>query len=124
LPTLHLVVVRPPEGLSTPAVYRACKPGNPPNRIEPVLAAFEDGSPEKLGPLLQNRLLEPARSLSPWIDRVLEKLKQENPLAIGMSGSGTTCFALCRSAVAARRCAARLQCRRPSIGQVWSVMTV
>jgi 4-diphosphocytidyl-2-C-methyl-D-erythritol kinase len=124
LPAMQLVVVRPPEGLSTPAVYRACRPGSPPKTIEPVLAAFRSGSPEKLGNLLHNRLLEPARSLSPWIDSTLEQLNKEKPLAIGMSGSGTTCFALCRSAFDARRCAARLKCRRPGIGQIWSVMTV
>ncbi len=122
LPTLHLVVVRPPEGLATAAVYRACTPGNPPLPVMPVVAAWQRGDLSALGPVAHNRLLEPARELSPWVGRVLDLLAMEGCPAIGMSGSGTSCFAVCRDARQAQALAARL--RPQNIGRVWAVQTV
>lgn len=118
LGALHLVVVRPPEGLSTAAVYRACKPGNPPWPMSPAIEAWRRGDLATVGPVAQNRLLEPARQMCPAIDRLLEKLRAEGCPVVGMSGSGSSCFAVCRSAEHAQRVAARLRAER--LGHVWS----
>jgi 4-diphosphocytidyl-2-C-methyl-D-erythritol kinase len=109
LGNLHLVLVRPPEGLSTAAVYRDCTPGEPPERVNPVIERLRRKGMAAIGPVAHNRLLEPARRLSPWIDRTLTALSAANCPAVGMSGSGTSCFAVCRTATHARQVAARLR---------------
>jgi 4-diphosphocytidyl-2-C-methyl-D-erythritol kinase len=124
LPALHLVIVRPPEGLLTATVYRACRPGNPPRQVDSVIEALRVRKLAEIGPVAHNRLLEPARGLSSWIGKVLDCLVSEDCPVVGMSGSGSACFALCRSAIQARRVAARLRCRQPGIGWVWSVGSV
>jgi 4-diphosphocytidyl-2-C-methyl-D-erythritol kinase len=121
---LNLVIVSPPGGLSTAEVYKACKPGSPPQAIDPTIHALRKGELEAIGPLVHNRLLEPARRMSPWIDRVLERLLAEHCPAVGMSGSGTSCFAVCRSASHARGVAARLRCGKSGFGLVWAVSSV
>ena len=124
LPALYIVVVRPPEGLATPSVYQACRPGKPPRQVAAAVEVLRTGNLAALGPVAHNRLLDPARELSPWIDMVLDRLTSEDSPVIGMSGSGSACFALFRSAVEARRAAARLRAKHPGIGGVWSVGSV
>lgn len=121
---LNFVIVSPPGGLSTAAVYKACQPGNPPVAVDPTIRALRKGRLEAIGPLLHNQLLEPARRMSPWIDRVLDCLSAEHCPAIGMSGSGTSCFAVCRSASHARGVTARLRWRKSEISSVWAVSSV
>jgi len=121
LPVLYVVVLRPPDGLATASVYRACQPGEPPRQVGAVIEELQTGRLAAIGPMAHNRLLEPARKLSPWIDKALVHLASEDCPVIGMSGSGSACFALCRSANHARRVAAQLRNRRPSVGYVWSV---
>ena len=124
LATVHLVVVRPPEGLQTAAVYRQCEIGNPPQMVTATVNAIRSNRLADIGPVAHNRLLTAARRLSPWVDRVLQQLQVENCPAIGMSGSGTSCFAVCPTASHARCVAARLRCRRPAIGWVQAVRTL
>jgi 4-diphosphocytidyl-2-C-methyl-D-erythritol kinase len=109
LGTTHLVLVRPPAGLSTAAVYRACTPGNPPLAVNSMVERLRRSGVAGIGPIAHNRLLDAARRLSPWIDRTLIALNKENCPAVGMSGSGTTCFAACRSATHARQVATRIR---------------
>ncbi len=105
---LSFVLVRPPEGLATAAVYRQCRPGSPPTRCEQVLDSVRRKNWRQIGAVVHNRLIDSARQLSAWIDCVLERLKSEYCPAIGMSGSGSTCFAVCHSARHARHVAGRL----------------
>ena len=121
---LELVIVSPPEGLSTAAVYEDCKPGRPPLHVDPTIHALRKGRLEAIGPLVHNRLLEPARRMSLWIDRVLDQLWAAHCPAVGMSGSGTSCFAVCRSASHAHSLVARLRCQKSEIGSVWAVSSV
>jgi 4-diphosphocytidyl-2-C-methyl-D-erythritol kinase len=108
---LEFVVVRPPEGLSTAAVYGVCRRADRPRPLEPLLEAFARGDLAAAGRLLFNRLEEAAQSLSPWVRRLLGELAAMDCLGYGMSGSGTCCFGLCRHARHARRTAACLQAR-------------
>jgi len=117
LGNLHLVLVRPPAGLSTAAVYQACQPGEPPQTVNSMVERLRRNGVAAVGPVAHNRLLDAARRLSPWIDRTLNSLRKENCPAIGMSGSGTTCFAVCRNATQARQVAARV--RNPARGGSW-----
>jgi 4-diphosphocytidyl-2-C-methyl-D-erythritol kinase len=121
---LHVVIVRPPEGLSTARVYQACQVNKPPRQVGPVIEALRKHNWAAIGPRAHNQLLEPARRLSPWIDRVLKQLEAEDCPTVGMSGSGSACFAVCRTAKQARRMAARLQNLHPPLGMAWSVSSV
>ncbi len=56
-----------------------------------------------------NRLEPAAESLSPWIGRVREAIRNTDCLGYRMSGSGSSCFGLCRHARQARHVARRLQ---------------
>jgi 4-diphosphocytidyl-2-C-methyl-D-erythritol kinase len=124
LGSVHLVVVRPPAGLQTALVYQHCQIERPARQVEPIVNALRYNDLMALGPVVHNRLLASARRLSPWIDRVLEALQIQNCPAVGMSGSGTSCFGICRSAQHARAVAARLRCHRPAFSWVQAVCTV
>jgi 4-diphosphocytidyl-2-C-methyl-D-erythritol kinase len=106
---LHFVVVRPPAGLSTAAVYAACRAADQPCGLPPLLDALEKGDLAAAGRLMFNRLEAAAASLSPWIARLRQALAENDVLGGQMSGSGTCYFGLCRHARHARRVARRLQ---------------
>ncbi len=109
LADLHFVVVRPPAGLSTAAVYGACRPARNPRPLAPLREALQRGDLAEVGRRLFNRLEPAARSLSPWIKRLMDELEKEDCPGHLMSGSGTCCFGLCRHARQARRVARRLE---------------
>ena len=109
LGALHFVVVRPPAGLSTAAVYDACRSARETRHVAALRTALIRGNLAEAGRLLFNRLEPAARELSPWIERVERELAGEDCLGYLMSGSGTCHFGLCRHARHARRAARRLQ---------------
>jgi len=109
LGALHFVVVRPPAGLSTAAVYGICRSAREARHAAPLCAALVGGNLAESGRLLFNRLQPAARRLSPWIERLESALDREDCLGYSMSGSGTCHFGLCRHARHARRVARRLQ---------------
>ena len=116
---LHFVVVRPPEGLATAAVYGACRSAAEPRNINPLIKALQQGDWKQAGRRLHNRLQPAAEGLSPWIKRLHQEFSQENFVGHGMSGSGTSYFGLCRHARHARRCARRLETN--GLGVVFAV---
>lgn len=109
---LHFVVVRPPVGLATADVYRACRPGSPPVSAGPLAEALRHGRLDKSARLFHNRLQEAAAGLTPWIARLQKEFDRLDCPGHQMSGSGTSYFGLCRHAGHARRLAARLRARR------------
>ena len=111
LPSLHFVVVAPPAGLSTAAVYRACTPAERPRPVEPLIEAVRRGSLRRIGRAMHNQLQPPAQELSDWIDRALTELLAVGCVSVQMSGSGTSCCGICRHASHARRAARRLRVR-------------
>ncbi|MFO0904564.1 MAG: hypothetical protein U0939_16285 [Pirellulales bacterium] len=102
---LHCVVVRPPAGLSTAAVFRACRPAQTPRSSQPLAEALRSGDLRRLGASLHNRLQEPASELSPWIVRLRDWFGKYAIVGHQMSGSGTSYFGICRSAREASRLA-------------------
>jgi len=108
---LHFVVVRPPAGLATAAVYRASKPAGKPRDLAPLLDALRRGDPAETGRRLFNRLEPAAEMLSPWIRRLRRELAATDCLGQRMTGSGTCYFGLCRHARQARRIAKRLHAK-------------
>ena len=119
LGALCFVVVRPPAGLSTADVYRACKPAQQPRQLAPLLDALGRGDLSAVGRLLFNRLQPTAAKLSPWIHKLETELERQDCLGHLMSGSGTCYFGLCRHMRHARRVAGRLQAS--GIGVVYAV---
>ncbi len=113
---LHVVVVHPPEGLSTQRVFQVCQPAAKPEPVEPMVDALRRGRLADVGRLLTNRLEEAASRLSSWVVRVKREFERLDCLGSQMTGSGTSCFGLCRSARHARRVAAVLRCR--AVGRV------
>jgi 4-diphosphocytidyl-2-C-methyl-D-erythritol kinase len=111
LQPLDVVVVRPPEGLSTPLVYRQCGVPQQPRPAEEFLQAWRTGRMAEVGRRLHNRLTEPARELSPWIGRLAEEFGRLETMGHQMSGSGTSYFGIARDGRHARRLAATLRAR-------------
>jgi 4-diphosphocytidyl-2-C-methyl-D-erythritol kinase len=116
---LHFVVARPPEGLSTPAVYGRCEPAESAKSPASFIAAWKQGNIGAAGRLLFNRLEPAATRLSSWIVRLQRCFQSSDCLGHAMSGSGSAYFGLCRHAVHARRLARRLEAQ--GIGCVFPV---
>jgi 4-diphosphocytidyl-2-C-methyl-D-erythritol kinase len=102
------VVVCPPEGLSTADVYRQCKPAARGRSAEGLIGALRNGDRRRLSELMVNRLEPAAEALSPSVQALRSELKKRECVAAQMSGSGTACFAICRSARHAGRVAAQM----------------
>lgn len=120
--SLSVVVVRPPEGLSTARVYQQCRPAAHPASVAPLAAALQAGDPVRAARCLVNRLQPAAESLTPWIARMRSVFDRLDCLGHQMSGSGTSYFGICRHARHARRVAARL--RGEELGYVRVARTI
>jgi 4-diphosphocytidyl-2-C-methyl-D-erythritol kinase len=119
LGALSFVVVRPPAGLATAAVYGVCRPAAEPKAVEPLIGALQKGDWHRAGRQIVNRLQPAAEALSPWIERLQHEFSQLDFVGHGMSGSGTSYFGLCRHARHARRSARRLEAN--GVGAVFVV---
>lgn len=106
---LWLVLLSPPIGLSTAAVYRALTVPARPLGGADMRAAVQQGDAGAIGRCLHNRLQEPARRLCPELDSQLECLLRSGSAGYLLSGSGSSLFALCRDASEARRVARHLR---------------
>lgn len=102
---LDFVVVAPPGGLATAEVYRGCQPAESPRRVERLAKALVGGDLRDVKDSLHNQLELAAERLSPWIARTKRELKDCGCTAVQMSGSGSSCFGICRNARQARRAA-------------------
>jgi 4-diphosphocytidyl-2-C-methyl-D-erythritol kinase len=105
----HFVVLSPNQGLSTADVFRACRPATCPGSALEVRDALRAGRWGDLARGLFNRLSEPARELCPAIGDALHALARSGAVGTLMSGSGTSCFGVCRSAGHALRVAGRVR---------------
>jgi len=121
-PPLHIVVVRPPVGLSTPAVYKQCTPNPTPRSVDSLMQAWSSGKVNSVAAALYNRLEQAASSLTPWIAQSREAMLSVGSLGCRMSGSGTSYFGVFASAYHARRAAARL--RAGKAGSVFCATTL
>jgi len=118
---LHFVLVKPPFGLSTADVFRrlaeqSCSGSGSTAEVRQALSA---GRIDRLGARISNDLTEAAASLSAKLNQILSELAAEPVWGRGMSGTGSSCFALCRSARQARILARRWGQR--GLGQVFAV---
>lgn len=118
---LHVAIVRPPVGLSTPQVFRRCRVPGAPIRAETIRIALQCGNAAVAARNMTNRLQEPAAELTPWIEKLQSEFSRQDCLGHQMSGSGSSYFGICRSARHARRVTSRLRARRA--GTVYAAAT-
>ena len=111
-PPRWALLAKPPVGLSTAAVFAAW--GGRPSAASTAraAAAYRSLSPG-LSAALSNDLDEPASELEPLLAQERTAFERAGLHRSCLSGSGTSRFALCRSAAAARRAAAVLRSARP-----------
>jgi len=109
---LALVLVKPAEGLSTPAVFRQCRPEGHRPGIEQLVADLRRGCLAAAASRLHNTLQPAAETLSPAVVRLREVFGQLSAVGHLMSGSGSCYFGLCRNLGEAHRLAGRLASRR------------
>ena len=122
---LHVVIVKPPNDLSTAEVYRAHDSiSATPHRHDasgglsrtiPSLAIDTRAYP---GQWMLNRLQAAAASLSPWIERLRAIFDRLDFIGHQLSGSGSAYFGVCRHAQHARRLATIL--RSQQLGLVYA----
>jgi 4-diphosphocytidyl-2-C-methyl-D-erythritol kinase len=93
---LDLVVVKPPVGLATAAVYGRVRVPAAPVNGEAIRRSLRAGDPEGVARHLHNRLAEPAVEIRPEVGAVSRRLAAAGPLGVSMSGSGSAVFAVCR----------------------------
>jgi 4-diphosphocytidyl-2-C-methyl-D-erythritol kinase len=105
------VVAKPASGLSTPAVYRNCRPEPEGSGITPLCRSLRQGRWDEVARHLRNDLQSPAKGLNSDLVR-LSCLFDEQPVrGHQLSGSGTAYFGLCDSRSQALAVAARLRRR-------------
>lgn len=109
LPGCAIVLVNPMEEVPTRAVFAAmARRDNPP--LDPLpagadFAAFADWLGRQ-----RNDMAEAAQAIAPGVGRALARLQAAPGVAVArMSGSGATCFGLCRDLATAKRVAAAIQ---------------
>ncbi len=115
LPSVPAVLINPGVACSTPAVYGGFDAQGQFSSLDAV--AEDIVNVEVLTAFLKqtrNDLQAPAIALQPVIGEVLTRLEaQPETLFARMSGSGATCFALCRSDEEAEVLSRRMQLLRP-----------
>jgi 4-diphosphocytidyl-2-C-methyl-D-erythritol kinase len=140
-----LVIVRPPEGLATGAIYRECVPAEcvaaspesgdsrawspghsgslarGPRSAAELCAAAARGDLTEVARRLFNRLQSVAEQKSAWIGRLRAAFGRTDCVGHQMSGSGSSYFGICRHAGHARRVAGRL--RSADLGAVFVTAT-
>lgn len=104
-----LVIVRPRNGLSTPAVYKRCRPEPARGAALQTHAALFRGDLASAARSMHNGLQAPAESLSAEIGHLKECFGQSGAVAHQMSGSGSSYFGLFWHQGQARRAARRLR---------------
>jgi len=119
LGALSFVVVKPPAGLSTADVYRACRPAQAAKTAAPLVAALRAGRLHEAVGRFHNALQAAAEQLSPWIARLAREFARLDFLGHRMSGSGTSYFGLAKHFRHARRLASELHAR--GLGRVYVV---
>jgi 4-diphosphocytidyl-2-C-methyl-D-erythritol kinase len=112
LPGLHLVLVNPGVGVSTPDVFKRLS-----NRNNPALPFLPPGLnltdfAEWLS-RTRNDLQLPALQICPQIGDALLALAETAPLLTRMSGSGATCYGLFPDAISAAAAAQSIAARNP-----------
>ena len=116
LPTnLHFVVAKPASGLSTPQVFKHCRPDDKQRSVNEFARSLRSPGLDRMVRLLLNDLQAPAESLNVEVQELHQKFNTLPVLGHQMSGSGTSYFGICASSRHARVTAGRLR----ALGVPW-----
>jgi 4-diphosphocytidyl-2-C-methyl-D-erythritol kinase len=118
-PEISLILVKPPEGLSTPAVYRSGKAvmtGG--EKAQHFQAILQRSDLREIGRSLFNGLEPAAFSLMPEVERIKQKLLDLGALGALVSGSGPTVFGIAENLSTAQKIGQSLE------GKGYSVFVV
>jgi 4-diphosphocytidyl-2-C-methyl-D-erythritol kinase len=118
----HFIVLYPPQPLSTAAVFARCRPAAEPRPASRLAAALRTESTGKLSASMFNRLTDPARNLSRWVDESLRAVRLVGLDGGNKTGSGSACIAMAPSATVAQRACRRLAAR--GLGACFATKTV
>jgi 4-diphosphocytidyl-2-C-methyl-D-erythritol kinase len=99
---LNFVLACPAAGLSTAEVYQGVTVPRTPSASSAMKAALTAGSIPAIGAAIFNRLQPAAEKLCPELAQVRRVMEKLAPPGHGMSGSGSSYVALCRSRAEAR----------------------
>ena len=106
---LHFVVAKPNSGLSTPEVFKRCRPDPTGRRVDEFLHTMRRPGLSRMVRLLLNDLQGPAESLNDEVRQLKFEFSRQNVLGHQMTGSGTSYFGVCASSRQAQLVAARLR---------------
>ena len=106
----YVLIVKPKEGCSTKEVFALCDSKEKKHvDVDGIVKALEDGDDDKLAELLDNSLEESAIHFVPEIAIIKNELKEQGLKIVGMSGSGSTVFALSANKKELKRVAAVME---------------
>lgn len=91
-----VLLVKPYDGLSTKLVFDKLDEveDNKKGNVKNVIKALEEGDDDLLAESIGNSLEAPARVLLPEVGKIIDSLKEDGLKIVGMSGSGSTVFAM------------------------------
>jgi len=129
LPRLDVVVIKPPAGVSTAEAFQALRAApvdevrrvHSARRLAELLGRLRLGSLATASRLMTNALESTASALCAWIECACRAVAGMGGYACLMTGSGSACFGVMRSARHARRAAAVLSSR--GLGTVFATST-
>jgi 4-diphosphocytidyl-2-C-methyl-D-erythritol kinase len=100
IPKLHFVILKPCEGLSTATVYNQCMSCHDLQFQYPekLITELKKGDLVRIGRCFFNRLEKPAQVVWHPFHLFKQELEKFDCLTVGMSGSGTAFYGLCRNA--------------------------
>lgn len=95
----HCLLIKPKLGVSTAACYKVCDDFERSSiDTEKVVEGLSSGDDNLIKENMGNDLTEPAKTICPEIAIVLNELHGLGFTLVGMSGSGSCCFALTKDA--------------------------
>ena len=91
----YVLLVKPEPGCSTKEIYQVADTMDlPVCNVDNVIKALRDGDDELLANSVSNALQEPAISMVPVIQSIIDELKEAGLKIVQMTGSGSAVFAL------------------------------
>ena len=122
-PIQHYVIVKPPFGISTPALFRASDEHEPERRpdADALLRRLRRNDLQGAGPLLCNALESVAVQLHPELARIKDSLLAHGACGAQMTGSGSAVFGLFPGSREAKRACEALRSENNAVFYAHSV---
>ncbi len=110
------VILKPPEGFSTPLIYSHASVPKRPRSAERMIAGLQTGRLSEIAAAMFNRLEQAASEVSNWCVQIRDEFRRIQCLNHQLSGSGSCYFGIFPNRFLANRGANRLRSRMPGVG--------